>query len=205
LGRRKTIPDEELLAAAREAFIEEGIGISTRAIAKRAGISEGVLFQRFGTKIDMLFKAMVPPPLDVAALIEQGAADGDVCAHLESVALGMMAYFRSLSPMLMTLASHPSFNYETFIERHPDAPFLQMQNALMGHLEQLQAEGQVECDHLGHVVLSLLATIHGMAIFERLGAHGGSFTEDDIRFQVRNLWWGIAPGRVRPGRVRPGR
>lgn len=73
MGRRKTIPDDELLAAARQAFIEEGIGISTRAIAKRAGISEGVLFQRFGTKIDMLFKAMVPPPLEVEALIEQGA------------------------------------------------------------------------------------------------------------------------------------
>lgn len=109
----------------------------------------------------------------------------------------MMAYFRSLSPMLMTLASHPSLDYETFIERNPDAPFLKMKNALMIYMEKLLADGHVHSDHLGHVVLSLVATIHGMAIFERLGAHGGSFVDDDIRFQVRNLWWGIAPGRER--------
>ncbi len=197
MGRHKTIENEELLAAAREAFIEEGVGISTRAIARRAGISEGVLFQRFGTKVDLFFAAMVPPPLDVEALIEKGAGDGDICAHLEILALGMLSYFRSLAPVLLTLASHPSFNFDKFAERHPDAPFLRMQHALISHLNQLRDKGHIQSERPEHVALGLVSAIHGLAIFERLGAHGGSFDESDIRALVRSFWWGIAPDEVR--------
>ena len=55
MGRPKLIEDEELLSAAREVFVEKGIGASTREIAAKAGISEAVIFQRHDTKADLFF------------------------------------------------------------------------------------------------------------------------------------------------------
>jgi AcrR family transcriptional regulator len=49
MGRKKTISDDELLDVARRAFVDEGFAASTREIARRAGVSEGVIFQRFQT------------------------------------------------------------------------------------------------------------------------------------------------------------
>ncbi len=62
MGRRPTIADDDILAAAHEAFVEYGLAASTRDIARRAGVSEGVLFQRHGTKANLFFAAMAPPP-----------------------------------------------------------------------------------------------------------------------------------------------
>ena len=44
MGRRKLVEDDELLAVAREVFVEKGIAASTREIAHRAGISEAVIY-----------------------------------------------------------------------------------------------------------------------------------------------------------------
>jgi AcrR family transcriptional regulator len=49
MGRRKLVEDDELLAVARGVFVEKGIAASTREIARRAGISEAVIYQRHPT------------------------------------------------------------------------------------------------------------------------------------------------------------
>lgn len=53
MARPRTIPDEQLLEAAREAFVEQGFSATTASIARRAGVSEGTLFKRFATKEDL--------------------------------------------------------------------------------------------------------------------------------------------------------
>ena len=60
-------PDADRLDAAREVFVEKGPGASTREVARRAGVSEGVLFQRYGTKRDLFFAAMMIPADDLTA------------------------------------------------------------------------------------------------------------------------------------------
>jgi AcrR family transcriptional regulator len=52
MPRNKTITDDEILTVARTLFLKEGVNASTRDIAKQAGISEAVIYQRFGTKED---------------------------------------------------------------------------------------------------------------------------------------------------------
>jgi AcrR family transcriptional regulator len=63
MGRTKTISDEEVLERAREVFVEQGFRASTKAIAKHVGVSEGVLFQRFSTKEELFFAAMILPSI----------------------------------------------------------------------------------------------------------------------------------------------
>ena len=55
MPRPRLIDDATLLAAAREVFVEKGVGATTREVARYAGVSEGVIFQRYATKADLFF------------------------------------------------------------------------------------------------------------------------------------------------------
>ncbi len=193
MGRPKLIQDEELLAVARAVFVEKGIAASTREIARRAGISEAVIYQRHPTKADLFFAAMVPPALNVENLLAAPANDPDVLERLEEIALGMMEYFRELVPILLPLMTHPSFDFEKFVQRHPDSPLNRMRLGLMEYLEGQRELGNIVAENVGPAALTLFAALHSLAIFERLGAHGGKFDEATIRAMVRSLWTGLAP------------
>ena len=83
MPRNKTITDEEILAVARSLFIKEGAKASTRTLAKMVGISEAVIFQRFGTKEDLFFAAMVPPEAQLEAIFNVQLGKKQVTANLK--------------------------------------------------------------------------------------------------------------------------
>src|SRR3974377_1170749 len=112
MGRRKTITDQQLLDAAREVFTSGGFGASTKSVARAAGISEGVLFQRFHTKEELFLAAMVPPPIDVNRLFTPPDAEGQVLVR--KVLFALTDYFRQTLPAFLPLLAHPSFRFEEF-------------------------------------------------------------------------------------------
>jgi AcrR family transcriptional regulator len=145
MGRRKLVEDDELLAVAREVFVEKGIAASTREIARRAGISEAVIYQRHPTKAHLFFTAMVPVALNVEDPLSEPANDLSVVEQLEEIALGMMRYFRAVMPILMQLLTHPEFDLEKFAQRHPDSTFGRMHLGLIRYLES-QGERAINCE-----------------------------------------------------------
>jgi AcrR family transcriptional regulator len=193
MGRRKLVEDDELLAVAREVFVEQGIAASTRDIARRAGISQAVIYQRHPTKAHLFFAAMVPPALNVEDLLTAPAHDLSVVEQLEGIALGMMRYFREVVPILLQLVTHPEFDVEEFAQRHPDSPFGRMHVGLIQYLESQRARGRIVAEHVEPAALTLFAALHSLAVLERLGVHGGTFDDDVIRAMVRALWTGLAP------------
>jgi AcrR family transcriptional regulator len=193
MGRRKRVGDDALLAVAREVFVEKGIAASTRDIARRAGISEAVIYQRHPTKAHLFFAAMVPPALNVEALLSAPAHDRSVVEQLEGIALGMMTYFREVVPILLRLVTHPAFDVEQFAQQHPDSPFGRLHLGLMQYLESQRACGRIVAEHVGPAALTLFAALHSLAVLERLGVHGGTFEDAVIRAMVRSLWTGLAP------------
>ena len=88
MGRKKTITDAELLEVARTVFVEEGFGASTKEIARRAGVSEGVIYQRFATKDELFFAAMIPPAADLSQLFQNPRLKGR--ALVEKLTLAML-------------------------------------------------------------------------------------------------------------------
>ena len=58
--RRGEVPGL-VLEAARDLFASKGYGASTREIAKRAGVSESLIFRHFGTKAELFNKAVMEP------------------------------------------------------------------------------------------------------------------------------------------------
>lgn len=193
MGRKKIIEDDELLAVARGVFVENGIGVSTREVARSAGISEAAIYQRYPTKEDLFFASMVLPPLDVETVLADGPPDADVCGHLEIIALRMLDYFREIMPILVLLMTHSSFDFEEFSRRNPNSPLAGLRTGLVEYLQSQQEAGNVSLGNIGPAVLNLVSAVHSLALFERLGVHGGTFAEGDVRGMVRSLWWGLAP------------
>ena len=70
MARPTTITNEQLLKAAREEFLKHGIRATSAAIARRAGVSPGILFHRFASK-EALFAAAMDAGEGPRALFEQ--------------------------------------------------------------------------------------------------------------------------------------
>jgi AcrR family transcriptional regulator len=67
--RPTTISNDAILEAARALFVEKGPRATTAEIAERAGVSEGILFKRFGNKGALMKAAM--PSREVGVWIQQ--------------------------------------------------------------------------------------------------------------------------------------
>ncbi|MBX2798255.1 MAG: TetR/AcrR family transcriptional regulator [Myxococcales bacterium] len=191
MGRRKQVSDQELLDRAREVFSRDGTGVSSRQLAKEIGVSSAVLFQRFGSMDALVFAAMTPPEPDLPAILSHEGLSGK--EQIEQLALGLLGYFRQLVRVLLPLAMHPGFNYETFRADNPDLPLERLQFALVEALEAKRQAGEIRCPDPGMVALNLIAQAHSLAVFEHMGVHQGTFDDAVVRAAAAVLWDGIAP------------
>ena len=186
-----TISFEDLLAIARRVFSESGFAVPTREIARQAGVSEGVLFQRFATKAELFFAAMILPPADLNAVLEHSTAAG--LDRIRQVTLSMLDYFRETMPILVQLMSHRGFKFEEFAARHPDSPLSALRNELMQFFHAERIAGRVGPVDPGAASFMVWSAAHSIAFFEHLGAHGGKFDPQVIDSIIRGLWAGLAP------------
>ena len=191
MARTKSISDEDLLRHAREVFVKEGFAASTKTIARRAGVSEGVLFQRFSTKEELFFTAMIPPPADLSELFRKRHKDG--YKAFSSVTLGMLDYFRATLPVLITLMSHPSFRFEDFARKHPDSPMVTLRREITHFMLEERMAGRIGMVDPGAAALMAWSTAHTIAFFEHMGAHGGRFDAHIIEATLQCAWHGLAP------------
>lgn len=198
MGRHKIIEDDELLARARDIFVKEGINVSSRKIAEQIGISSSVLFQRFGSKEELFFAAMTPPAPDMSAVLEKAVRRGHIVDQLEQISVGLVDYYRKVVPVLVPLATHPSFRFDAFRKRHPNSPLEKLTVELISTLEEKRQKGEIECPDVGMLAFHLLAAAHTIAMFEWIGVHE-SFDVAMVRKLVQVLWRGVAPGERRKG------
>ncbi len=194
MGRKKLISDVELLDVARTVFVESGFGASTKEIARRAGVSEGVIFQRFPTKDDLFFAAMIPPAADLHKLLHHPRSKGR--ALLEKLTFAMLEYWRETFPVLLPLVAHPSFRFEEFTRRHPDSPLSQLRSGLVQFFVEEQRAGRIGPVNPGAAALLVWSIAHTVAFFERMGAHDGRMDPKIVSETVRAMWEGLAPGKT---------
>ena len=192
MPRRKTITDLEVLAVARNQFLQEGPGASTRSIAKEAGISEAVLFQRFGTKDGLFFAAMVPPPAEFDEIFRVTAGQSSVAANLETISRGILIYFRQMMPIFLPLVTHPAFDLRSFLTRH-EISAVQITER---HHQYLRAEfelGRVDEIRIGGAASLLIAMVHNLALAETIGASDPKESSQAISTTIATIWDGLHP------------
>lgn len=113
-GRPITLSDQDLLEAAWTVFLERGLDATTAEVARRASISESVIFHRFKTK-EALFLAVLEQQVKLAPELENLgtlAGEGDLAEHLCGMAMRLIERIRALRPLLMLAFSHPTKNLE---------------------------------------------------------------------------------------------
>src|SRR5262249_29473650 len=107
-GRPITLTDDDLLDAAREVFLARGVDAKTTEIAKRARISESVIFHRYKTKealFSAVFERQIVMPTALARLPSL-VGRGQIADNLFDAGMGVVEMMQSVLPFLMmSLAS----------------------------------------------------------------------------------------------------
>jgi AcrR family transcriptional regulator len=105
MSRPRKYDDEQILRAAADVFLERGPAAGTALIAKRAGVSEGVLFKRFKTK-EALFEAALTSDRDSnnwRRELMESTGKGTPRGNLKKAILALFDKLQRLVPRLMVL------------------------------------------------------------------------------------------------------
>jgi AcrR family transcriptional regulator len=193
MGRNKTVEDEEVLAAARDVFRREGHAASTRDVARAAGVSQAVLYQRFGSKEELFFRAMAPEPLDVEALLGPYPST-DARRSVLSLGKRLLEYLRGFAPTFLNVVAAHGAEVERLRAWHDGLPFFPMMRAIASRFERLAADGLVSPGNAHSRAMVLISTVHSQAMFELLtGPDHPARGKQNIDQLLRVLWDGLAP------------
>jgi AcrR family transcriptional regulator len=101
MARPASISNQQILDAARAVFLAHGLAkASTVDIARRAGVSEGSIFNRFPTK-DALFRAAMDDAQPPALALDCYVGQGDLRENLRRITVESIHYLNNLLPKLM--------------------------------------------------------------------------------------------------------
>jgi AcrR family transcriptional regulator len=187
--RPKTISDEALLAVARAVFRAQGRTASTRAIARQAGISEGILYQRFGTKEDLFFAAMAPRAPDIEALLGPEPPTEGVPTFLRNVLVRMAKHFGEVIPLAIQIIAHPAAHGPG--RQRAKSGLSQLHEALAARLAWFEAQEVVRPSTAKRTAQLLMSLAHDWAL-GRAGVHpGGTPGTQDLEDMAAIVWKGI--------------
>jgi AcrR family transcriptional regulator len=188
MGRQKTITDDEVLRIARDIFREHGHTATTREIAQAAGISEAILYQRFGSKNELFFSAMRPRGPDIEQLLGPRNPPEDALTYVHAVVVRLGKHFAEVIPLALRLMMHPSFNPAQLSAAQPGGPAA-LQEGLAERLTVLSRRGELGTNRPAVTARLLLSLAHDWALRR---AHGGaSRGVRELKDMVDVVWEGM--------------
>ncbi len=190
MGRQKTISDDEVLRVARDLFREHGHTATTREIAEAAGISEAVLYQRFGSKDDLFFTAMRPGEPDIAQLLGPADPADEAHEYLREVVVRLGWYFADVIPLALQVRTHPSFHPSRMAQTPPGGPAA-LQEGLAQRLASLARRRQIATPAEAVTARLLVSLAHDWALRSVL-AHGTAARGiGELNEMVDVVWEGL--------------
>jgi AcrR family transcriptional regulator len=190
MGRQKTITDDEVLRIARDVFRAQGHTATTREIAQAAGISEAVLYQRFGNKDDLFFAAMRPHGPDVEPLLGPKNPPEEALPYLHAVVVRLGEHFAEVIPLALRVMTHPSFDPASLARAPPGGPAV-LQEGLAERLAALARRGELALPGAAVTARLVLSLAHDWALRRVHGAAPRSVRE--LKDMVDVVWEGLRP------------
>jgi AcrR family transcriptional regulator len=195
MARTQSIDDETILTAAREVFLERGPSASTHEIARRAGVSEGTIFKRFGTKDELLIHSMRMIQSPVTDEVTDGLlATEDLGEALTSLAGVLLSFYRSIIPR-MTLISSCHLRPEEFFAADLEPPPIRVIKSVMNYVHAEQNAGRIRICDPEIIARNLIGAMISFAFAEHNGFNRWLPMTDQtmIRGIVDTLLNGILP------------
>jgi AcrR family transcriptional regulator len=190
MGRHKTISDQEVLRVAREVFRAQGHTATTRAIAEAAGISEAVLYQRFGSKDDLFFAAMRPRGPDIEELLGPEEPSEDAHTYLRAVVVRIGKYFADVIPLALRVMTHPSFDPAALARAQPTGAAV-LREGLAARLASLARRKRVTTPSEAVTARLLVSLAHDWALSGVLSPGNRSSRDRELKDMVDVVWEGL--------------
>ena len=102
MARPRTVTDDKILGTARACFLSHGPAISTARIAEAVGLSQAALFKRFGSKQELMLRALMPPS-EPAWLdhVRNGPDSRNIDVQLVEIGVAASRFCREMTPAMM--------------------------------------------------------------------------------------------------------
>lgn len=107
---------DRILEVARQLFSEQGVDITMREVARRAGVGPATLYRRFPTKQVLIDAAFADEMRSCRTIVDDGCADPDpwrgFCSVIEQISIlnsrnqGFVDAFMSANPRIDTVTAH---------------------------------------------------------------------------------------------------
>jgi AcrR family transcriptional regulator len=195
MPRPKQISDEEILEVARECFLKSGVSVSAQVIADRVGLSQPALFKRFGTKDELVLRALAPPErLPVLDWIEAVPVSGPFRPQLAELLEKIWETLRWILPRIAVLTtSH--FSPETIFTRSENPPPLRLIAGLTSFFERSLENGQIRADISPGALAQMVFGVLQSRAFFRFMLRSDNSVDDALYIEstVDLLYRGIAP------------
>ena len=192
MGRHKTISDDDVLDVARQVFRERGHSATTREVAEAAGISEAVLYQRFGSKDDLFFAAMHPRGPDVEELLGPKDPPDDALAYMRAVAIRIGKHFAEVIPVALRIMTHPSFDHGALARAQPTNAAV-LKEGLTQRLASLARRRRIAAGSESAAARLLVSLAHDWALGGVLSPGSQSNRERALKELVDIVWEGFRP------------
>ena len=165
MARPREITDQEILTQARACFLEAGPSLSAAAIARKLGISEGTLFNRFSTKEQLMRRALgVPEPRWVELLIDNPP---DLHEQLVLVATSLLSFFKEAMPAMNLLRAAGLHPTQTELGTE-DPPPKRLHRALSEWLDREQERGRLANRSPAVRAQALIGSLHAHAMMRHI-------------------------------------
>ena len=192
MGRPKTISDDAVLRIARDVFRKHGHTATTREVAQAVGISEAILYQRFGTKDALFFASLHPRGPDIEQLLGPDDPPGDAHEYLRTVVRRLGEYFAEVIPLALREMMHPSFDPGALSRTTPGGG-AELREGLARRIASLARRKQLAAPDEVVVARLLLSLAHDWALGVSF-AHGKVAARDHrLEEFVAVLWVGLRP------------
>jgi AcrR family transcriptional regulator len=190
MGRQKTITDDEVLRIARGIFRAQGHTATTREIAKAAGISEAILYQRFGSKDQLFFASMHPRGPDLEQLLGPENPPEGALAYVYAVVGRLGEHFAEIIPLGLHVMMHPSVDPANLARANPGGPAA-FREGLAARLTALAARGELSLPQPTVTARLLVSLAHDWALRHMHGISAGGVRELEEMIDV--IWAGLRP------------
>ncbi len=201
MARHTTITEAQILEAARDVFLEEGYSALTSTIAQRAGVSEGSIFKRFGTKESLFFAALqIPRRPQWHDDLTTRTSSGDPEANLAAICGSILVHVHVMLPRLITtMGTHKCSPGRDPFAGMPEPPMVRDRRILAEYLRTETAAERIYVENPELLAEMLLGMVVHQAF--QLYTTRKDADEDELRSiatkMVHALWCGIDPNSNR--------